>query len=180
MGLYAMTGGATGIGQAIRNRLRAEGNQVIVVDLKDADIVADLSTADGRRAAIDALNAMADDGLDGLVTCAGVGANVPDQTLITQVNYFGTIELIEGLRERLEMKRGSVVLVSSNSAPMNNKPEFVDLLLNGDKAGALALAETLDAQEVYSGTKKAVACWMRGKSAEYAAAGVRMNAVAPG
>lgn len=180
MGLYAMTGGATGIGQAIRSRLREEGNQVIVVDLKDADIVADLSTAEGRQAAIDALNATADNGLDGLVTCAGVGASIPDRTLITQVNYFGTVELIEGLRERLEVKRGSVVLVSSNSAPMNDKPEFVDLLLNGDQAEALALAETLDAQEVYSGTKKAVACWMREKSAAYAAAGVRMNAVAPG
>jgi NAD(P)-dependent dehydrogenase (short-subunit alcohol dehydrogenase family) len=180
MGLYAMTGGATGIGQAIRNRLRDDGNEVIVVDLKEADIVADLSTSEGRQEAIAGLEAAAADGLDGLVTCAGVGANVPNQALITQVNYFGTVELIKAMGALLRKKGGSVVLVSSNSAPMNNSPEFVDLLLSGDEAGALALAEAMDAQEVYSGTKKAVACWMRANAAEFAGAGVRMNAIAPG
>ena len=35
MGLYAMTGGATGIGEAIKHRLREEGNHVVVVDIKD-------------------------------------------------------------------------------------------------------------------------------------------------
>ncbi len=33
---------------------------------------------------------------------------------------------------------------------------------------------------VYSGSKQAVARWMRRNTAEYAAEGVRMNAVAPG
>ena len=45
MGLYAMTGGATGIGEAIKLRLLEGDNDVIVVDIKDADIVADLSGA---------------------------------------------------------------------------------------------------------------------------------------
>ena len=39
MGLYAMTGGATGIGNAIKEQLLSQGNQVIVVDIKDADIL---------------------------------------------------------------------------------------------------------------------------------------------
>ena len=116
MGLYAMTGGATGIGDAIKRRLRDEGHEVVVVDIKDADILADLSTADGRKAAAEALRAAAPDGLDGLVTCAGLGSNVPDRALITQVNYFGTVELVEGLRDLLALRRGSVLLISSNSA----------------------------------------------------------------
>tara|TARA_R110001592_G_scaffold363372_1_gene686095 strand:- start:215613 stop:216374 length:762 start_codon:yes stop_codon:yes gene_type:complete len=180
MGLYAMTGGATGIGAAIKLRLREEGNEVIVVDIKDADIVADLSSKDGRETAIAALRDAAAGGLDGLVTCAGLGANVPNHPLITQVNYFGTVELIEGLKDLLVVKRGAVVLISSNSAPMNNSPEFVDLLLAGDEQKAVSLSETIAAQEVYSGTKKAVAQWMRSHAVEYAAAGVRMNAIAPG
>ena len=180
MGIYAMTGGATGIGAAIKNRLREEGNDVIVIDIKDADVIADLSDSEGRRAAVDAVRDAAPDGLDGLVTCAGLGSNVPNHPLITRVNYFGTVEIIEGLRELLERRRGAVVLVSSNSAPMNNSPEFVELLLAGSEEEAVSFSETIEAQEVYSGTKKAVARWMRSKVAEYATAGVRMNAVAPG
>ena len=98
MSTYAMTGGATGIGAAIRQRLLGEGHEVIVVDLKDADIIADLSTAEGRQAAVEAVKNAAPEGLDGLVTCAGLGSNVPNHPLITQVNYYGTVELIEGLR----------------------------------------------------------------------------------
>jgi len=180
MGIYAMTGGATGIGAGIRQRLREEGNRVIVVDIKDADIIADLSSRQGREAAIAAIRQAAAEGLDGLVTCAGLGSNVPNHPLITQVNYFGTVELVEGLRDLVAARRGAVVLISSNSAPMNNSPEFVELLLSGKEQEALDVSTTIAAQEVYSGTKKAVALWMRGKAAEYAAAGVRINAVAPG
>jgi NAD(P)-dependent dehydrogenase (short-subunit alcohol dehydrogenase family) len=180
MGIYAMTGGATGIGAAIKQRLRAEGNRVIVVDIKEADIIADLSSREGRQAAVAAIREAAAEGLDGLVTCAGLGSNVPNHPLITQVNYFGTVELIEGLKDLVAAKLGSIVLISSNSAPMNNSPEFVELLLSGEEPQALSYSETIAAQEVYSGTKKAVALWMRSKAADYAAAGVRMNAVAPG
>lgn len=180
MGTYAMTGGATGIGAAIKQRLREEGHRVIVVDIKDADIIADLSHRDGRQAAIEAIREAAADGLDGLITCAGLGSNVPNRQLITQVNYFGTVELIAGLRASLAARRGAVVLISSNSAPMNKSPEFVNLLLSGAAAEALSFSETIETQEVYSGTKRAVAHWMRRNAADYAAAGIRMNAVAPG
>ena len=168
MGTYAMTGGATGIGAAIRQRLHDEGNRVIVVDIKDADVIADLSSTDGRKAAISAIRSTAIDGLDGLVTCAGLGSNVPDRQLIAQVNYFGTVELIEGLRDLLAARHGAVVLISSNSAPMNRSPDFVDVLLAGDQEAALRSAETLAAQEVYSGTKQAVARWMRRNITGYA------------
>ena len=50
MGLYAMTGGATGIGEAIKHRLRQDGHKVVVVDIKEADIIADLASAEGRAA----------------------------------------------------------------------------------------------------------------------------------
>ena len=38
MGTYAMTGGATGIGAAIKSRLQTEGHEVIVIDIKNANI----------------------------------------------------------------------------------------------------------------------------------------------
>ena len=48
----ALTGSASGIGAATRAALVAEGQRVIGVDLRDAEVVADLGTADGRAAAI--------------------------------------------------------------------------------------------------------------------------------
>ena len=50
MGVYAVTGSASGMGQKVAQRLCDAGHTVIGVDMKQADIVADLSTAEGRRA----------------------------------------------------------------------------------------------------------------------------------
>ena len=55
MAIYALTGGATGIGAALKDKLRARGDTVIVVDIQAADIVADLSTVEGRQSAVAAI-----------------------------------------------------------------------------------------------------------------------------
>ncbi len=180
MGMYAMTGGATGIGAAIRTRLRAAGHEVIVVDIKDADIVADLGTAQGRRAALDGIRARAGDGLDGFVPCAGLSGNVADHALIASLNFFGTVELVEGLKDLLVARKGAVVLIASNSAPHPTSEDYVNALLAGDEATARTLAGAMQGHPVYSGSKLALARWMRRNMREYAAAGVRLNAIAPG
>lgn len=180
MGIYAMTGGATGIGAAIKQSLRNDGHRVIVVDIKEADIVADLSTSDGRQAAIQGIVDAAPDGLDGFVACAGVGANVPNPALIANVNFYGTTELVAGVKDLVASKNGAMVLISSNSAPHPTNDEFVDLLVAGEQQKALDVAGTMDPQPVYSGSKRALARWMRRNAADYAASGTRLNAVAPG
>lgn len=180
MGQYAMTGGATGIGAAIKQQLLADGHSVVVIDIKDADIEADLSTPDGRKNAAKALREACSAGLDGLITCAGVAGSVPNHRLIASVNYHGTVELIEAARELLAKKRGSVVLVSSNSAPMETNLDYVEQLLNDDTEAAMTTAETMTGHMVYSGSKQAVARWMRRNTASYAGQGIRMNAIAPG
>lgn len=53
MGTYAVTGSASGMGRQASEKLRAAGHTVIGVDLRDAEVLADLSTAQGRRAAAD-------------------------------------------------------------------------------------------------------------------------------
>ena len=63
MKTYAMTGGASGIGAAIKNRLRERGNQLIVVDIRDADIEADLGSVEGRQQAVEAIRDAAPDGI---------------------------------------------------------------------------------------------------------------------
>jgi len=181
VGTYAMTGGATGIGAAIKDRLRAAGHEVIVVDIKDADIVANLGTAAGRRQAIEGIRARAAAGLDGFVPCAGVAGHVPDRALIPSLNFFGTVELVEALKDLIALRKGAIVLVSSNSAPMPTSEDYVNALLAGDEAKAREIAAAMPhGHPLYSGSKLALARWMRRNTRDYAAAGIRMNAIAPG
>lgn len=181
MGIYAMTGGATGIGAAVKEQLRGDGHTVIVVDLKDADIIADLATTEGRQAAIDGFKAAASEGLDGFVPCAGLGPSVSPCSLITRVNYFGAVATIEGVKDLVAKKKGVIVPISSNSASMQGlNQDYISLLLDGNEVAASELIDTLDSHNAYAGSKCALTRWMRRNSTAYAAEGVRMNAVAPG
>jgi NAD(P)-dependent dehydrogenase (short-subunit alcohol dehydrogenase family) len=181
MRTYAMTGGATGIGAELKRQLAAAGHRVISVDIKEGDILADLSTAAGRQAAIDGVRALAPDGLDGFIPCAGLPPVAKPFSLIAKVNYFAVVATVEGLRDLLAKRKGSVLFVSSNSAPMIGSDDaFVQGCLVGDEAAACAAIDARDGQTAYAGSKRAVTIWMRRHVVEYAAAGVRLNAVAPG
>ena len=52
MKTYVVSGAASGIGAATAALLREQGHRVIGVDLRDADVTADLGTAEGRAAAV--------------------------------------------------------------------------------------------------------------------------------
>lgn len=184
MSKYAMTGGATGIGAAIKAQLKDAGHEVFVVDLKNADCDADLSTAEGRAQAVAAIEAWAGDGLDGFIPCAGLGPAARPVSLITKVNYFAAVEMTRALRPLVAKRQGAIVLISSNSAPMPvGNDNYITQLLAGDESGACDTVDALgDAHTAYAGSKKALSYWMREQSItpDYAGAGIRMNAVAPG
>ena len=181
MGLYAMTGGATGIGNAIKQQLLSQGNQIIVVDIKDADIIADLSTLEGRQTAVDGIAAAAPDGLDGFIPCAGVGPHISPPSMVARINFFGALAVTEGVKSLVAKKQGAIVMISSNSATMGYEQEVVDLMLAGNEAGASAkLDEIGNGQLAYGGGKYALSIWLRSASKVYAENGIRLNAVAPG
>lgn len=181
-----VTGSASGMGAATRARLEADGQRVIGVDLRDADVLADLGTVAGRRAAIDAVGELTGGAIDGLVTWAGVaGLSHLDGSLLASVNYFGTIELLQGLRPLLAAgDRPAAVAISSNSTtcqpgvPM----DVVALCLAGDEAAARAAADSAGALATYPATKTAIARWARrhAPTDEWAGAGITLNVVAPG
>jgi nucleoside-diphosphate-sugar epimerase len=100
MGSYAVTGSASGIGAAVTARLRTAGHSVIEVDLRDADVVADLGTPEGRAAAATGVLERSGGVLDGAVLAAGIGPSPgPDRPRKTaQVNQLGTVELLTALR----------------------------------------------------------------------------------
>jgi NAD(P)-dependent dehydrogenase (short-subunit alcohol dehydrogenase family) len=52
MGTYVLTGGATGIGAAIKEKLRAQGHRVVIIDLKEGDYLADLGDPKARKSVI--------------------------------------------------------------------------------------------------------------------------------
>ncbi len=54
---YVVTGSASGIGAATAARLQASGHRVVGVDLRDADVIADLATKKGRRTLVDQVRA---------------------------------------------------------------------------------------------------------------------------
>ena len=181
MGTYALTGGASGIGAALAASLKEAGHDVITGDIKDADIVADLSKPEGRQAAVAGVRERATDGLDGLVPLAGVAGGGPPGTLITSVNFFGTVEFVEGLRDLLAQKNGTIVLLCSNSAPMQApNDDLLNALLKGDEAESLRISEEDDNGMHYMVGKRAINYWMRRNCMDYAKDGIRMNGVAPG
>jgi len=179
MGNFAITGGATGIGAAIRKRMMDDGHSVVVVDIQQADVVADLSNPTGRAVALAAIRERCNEGLDGFIPCAGVASQAPPK-LTTSLNYYGTVELVDGLRDLLSKNNGSVLLVSSNSAPMCDHPDYIEILLEQDEAAALVCADSINGHQAYSGTKQAIVRWMRRNINEFSAQGIRINAIAPG
>ena len=179
-------GSASGIGAATRRRLIDQGDRVIGVDLREADVQADLSTAAGRSDAIARLEQRCEGVLDGLVTCAGLmGLDHRPGRILAELNYYGTIELLAAARPWLARgTRPAAVAISSNSttATPGLAVELTRLLLDGPPAEAIACADKLGSPATYPASKLAVAHWIRRQATrpEWAGAGITLNAVAPG
>jgi NAD(P)-dependent dehydrogenase (short-subunit alcohol dehydrogenase family) len=179
----AITGSASGIGRALKDKLEEDGQDVIGIDLRGADVIADLSTDAGRRAAVREIIAASGGTLGGFVACAGVGPAGNAAPLIVSVNYFGAIELLDGLKDALAAgPSAAAVAVSSNSATTvpGVPEELVQSMLDGDEGSARWGAEDVDSTAAYAASKLAVARAVRRRAPEWARAGVRLNAVAPG
>lgn len=179
----AVTGSASGIGHALTRSLAESDEHVIGVDLKDADVCADLGTATGRAAAVEAVLEQCDGALDALVLCAGI--NAPSPALVS-VNFFGVTALAEGLRPALAAApapRAAVVGSISGTQPVD--ADVVAACLAGDEEAAVARAEHVMGeapQKLYPSSKAALAQWLRRAcvSPGWADAGIPLNAVAPG
>lgn len=164
--------------------LLARGDQVTSVDLRDADVIADLSTRPGRQNAVADLLHRTGGVVDGVVACAGTSSLSP---LDVKVNFFGVVELLDGLRPALARASAPRVSVTSSiSSTQTSDPDVLAACLDLDEDRAVALAEKVHAEgrgsQLYASSKKALTRWLRRTAVtdEWAGAGIALNAVGPG
>jgi NAD(P)-dependent dehydrogenase (short-subunit alcohol dehydrogenase family) len=177
---YVVTGSASGIGRATCSLLEAQGHRVVDVDLHDASVCVDLGTAAGRRALVEEVTVATGGAVDAVVANAGTQAS-PE--LCVRVNHFGAVATCLGLRPLLAGSAAPRVVVTASSSVLNaHTPELVEACLAGEEERAVALALVGHELVAYPSTKRALARWVRlsAPTAEWAGAGIALNAVAPG
>jgi NAD(P)-dependent dehydrogenase (short-subunit alcohol dehydrogenase family) len=183
---YVVTGAASGIGKATSELLIERGNRVIGVDLRGADVEADLSTADGRARMISGITELSGGTIDAVIANAGLAT--PTATTVA-VNFFGAQATLDGLRPLLAGSSAPRAVATVSMASLFPPDDsLLDLLLAGDEVGALARGSELEASGgdtanlIYGTTKRALVRWIRrnAPTAEWAGAGIPLNAVAPG
>lgn len=186
MRTYVVTGAASGIGLATVKMIEANGDKAIGVDIKDCQVIADLSTRQGREEAVEKVTTLTDGLVDAVIANAGLGLSIAKTV---SVNFFGAIEFIEGMRPALlKSKSPRVVATSSMASLMPNDAQLVDLMLAGNEAKAVERAQLLVNQGggaealIYGSSKRALSRWIRREciKPEWAGAGIPMNAVGPG
>lgn len=183
---YVVTGAGSGIGATTANMLKERGERVIGIDLKNAEVEADLSTAEGRVAAAKQATELAGGTIDAVIACAGISAPIA-KTI--SVNYFGVTELLVELLPALRKSDAPrAAVVSSMASLQPNSPEMVEAALAGDEAKAVEIAQKFadmgpeKGYIVYPSSKRALSRWVRRESISeaWAGSGIPLNAVAPG
>lgn len=173
-GLVALvTGGASGIGAAVVERLASAGARVGILDLDPSGVTAsdailpvrcDVGDDESVRAAVDAVVERFG-GLDIVVNNAGIGAqggvedNADDEWhRVLDVNVLG------------------IVRVSRAALPALRASEHAAIINTGSIAATKGLAQ----RAIYSASKGAVHALTRAMATDLLHDGVRVNAVAPG
>lgn len=166
-----VTGGASGIGAAVTERLLQAGAAVAVLDLDPAGtpdgavpLACDVTDDDQVAAAVDRASRELG-GLDGVVANAGSGA-------------VGSVEHAsdEDFRRTFDVNVLGVVRVVRAALPHLRASDRAAVVTTGSVAADVGLPE----RAAYSASKGAVHALTRAMAADHLADGIRVCAVAPG
>ncbi len=156
-----VTGAASGIGHATAERLRADGYDVLGVDLRDADFTADLTTREGNADAVEAA-ITAFGGLDLVVANAGVQHVAPVREFpedrwdqILAILLTSPFLLAKYAWDALAASQGSFIAVASAHALVASpyKAAYVSA-----KHGVLGLIKTLALEGGEAGITATAVC----------------------
>lgn len=180
-----VTGGASGIGDAVVQAFRASGDEVFVVDRQPSTrdvrtVQGDLTDTASIHAAVGALP----DGIDVLVNAAGV-SGIQDVRTILAVNYTGAAVLTELLAPRFSADAAVVSVASTAGYEWRDRVEAIEGLL-----GTTTVQEAVDcatpylpkgreSYEAYNLSKAALIVWSMTKSRQFGP-NIRTNTVSPG
>jgi NAD(P)-dependent dehydrogenase (short-subunit alcohol dehydrogenase family) len=171
-GLVAIvTGGASGIGAAVAERLREGGATVAVFDLRpdaatDADLAVAVDVGDDTSVRAGVEQVVAEFGrVDVLVNNAGIGAqgtveSNPDDEWhrVLDINVLGIVRVSRAALPHLRRSPAAAIVNTSSIAATAGLPQ----------------------RALYSASKGAVAALTRAMAADHLREGIRVNAVNPG
>jgi NAD(P)-dependent dehydrogenase (short-subunit alcohol dehydrogenase family) len=201
LGVFIVSGCATGTGRTVASQLLSHGDVVIGIDEHDADIVADLSTSEGCAAAIEVVLDRAHGSLDGAVIATGLTPlprllaggqpGIDQQVLdhlacqqIANLYYRSVIDLLSALRPAFAAVHQARVVVCIGATKMTAPESLIRALLAGNMAAALDHTSRLGArgrQLIEAACNYAVVRWVQREaiSAGWGGKGISLAALTP-
>jgi len=179
----ALTGGATGIGAAIAQKLNASGHEVTAFDIVDpgpnADywIKTDLSNPLSIAQALSATEGP----FDALINNAGLPPRNGQAELVLRVNYIGLCTFLDGMLNKLESGAAIVNTASRAGAAWRENLHQIKALMalsNSDVTSFIA-DQQMDATSAYKLSKEAVIVMTMARAKEMTSRDLRMNSVSP-
>ncbi|WP_328353154.1 coniferyl-alcohol dehydrogenase [Mycobacterium sp. NBC_00419] len=180
---FVVTGAASGIGNAVAQRLLAAGAEVTSLDRNTptAAVTRHLEVDLANPRSIDAALEQLDGTYDGLLNVAGIPGTAPAD-LVIAVNTLAVRHLTEALFERLN-PGGSVVIVSSTAGfGWPARLETIRDLLATDtfEEGAAWFKANPQQGNAYNFSKEATTVYTMTMGLAVVEMGLRINAVLPG
>lgn len=179
----ALTGGASGIGAEVAQKLTAQGHHVTAFDISkpEADVHRWIEIDLSDPASIDHAVGRADGPFDALVNNAGLPPRAGLEEKILKVNFFGLRQVLHGMIPKLS-PGASIVNVASRAGAQwrENLPEVKALLsCTWGDVSAFVAERGIDHVRAYNLSKEAVIALTVAETEGLIARGFRANSVSP-
>src|SRR5215216_6032033 len=176
-----VVGGASGMGAATAELLQDAGAEVVVMDFADVTlpgakaIHVNLADAASIDSAVDECGGQ----VDALFSCAGVADGTPG---IERINFIGHRHLIDRLRAKRMLPRGSAIGFISSAAGLGWEPNLAllnELLDTSDFDTATRWVQEHGKAD-YMSMKQAICAYVARQAFTFLKEGIRINAICPG